>query len=121
MIEVLPESESDTLAVMISGRLSRDDHEKLRPEMELRAKEHDRFDVLVDLTDAAGLEPEAVVDDLAFTKDFASDIGRMAIVTGDSLFQRAASAASSPLGAVLGVDVERFDTRVEAWKWLRGD
>lgn len=119
MITILPESESDVLAVEISGRLTTDDYDKLEPELDLRAEQDGTFDLLVELNDLEGLEPAAIRDDLSFSKKYSDDIGRMAIVTGETFMQRLADFVGKPFSVVMGVDMERFDDRVEAWKWLR--
>lgn len=121
MITILPESENDVLAVVVSGRLTTDDYDKLEPELDLRAEQDGTFDLLVELTDVDGLEPAAIRDDLSFAKKYSDDIGRMAVVTDDSFMQRLADFVGKPFSVVMGVDMERFDDRVEAWKWLRSD
>lgn len=119
MIDILPESEPETLAVVVSGRLTGDDYDKLRPELDLRAERSEPFDMLVELSDVGGLDAEAVRDDLRFTKDYGSQIGHLALVTEEPVWQGLSDLVGKPIGALLGVDVERFDDRVEAWKWLR--
>ena len=121
MITILPESESDVLAVEISGRLTTDDYDKLEPELDLRAERDGTFDLLVGLSDLDGVEPAAIRDDLNFAKEYSDDIGRMAVVTDDSFMQRLADFLGKPFSVVMGVDMERFDDRVEAWKWLRSE
>lgn len=120
-IEILSESENDTLAVVISGTLTSDDYEKLRPEMDLRADANDEFDLLCELDDVSGLEPSAIRDDLMFVKDYAKSIRRMAVVTDESILGRVAEFLGEPFAVAIGVDYERFDDRVAAWKWLRSD
>lgn len=119
MIEILPESEQDTLALAISGKLSHDDYEKLRPEMKLRAQQMDSFDLLVELSDIDGLEPRAIHDDLQFAGEFAGDIGHMAVVTSEPLWQNMSRYLGKPIGELLGIDVEQFGDRSAAWKWLK--
>lgn len=120
-IEILPESEDDTLALVISGTLTSEDYDKLRPEMDLRAEAHDEFDLLCELDDVSGLQPSAIRDDLMFVKDYAGSLRKMAVVTDESTLGRVAQLVGEPVAFVIGVDYERFDDRVEAWKWLRSD
>ena len=120
MIEILPETEEDTLAIVVSGKLTKDDYDMIEPELRLRADQFDTFDMVVELTDMEGMEPAAMLEDLKFVKEFGDDIGRMAVITGDALWQRCVDLTGRPFGKVMGVDLERFDDRVEAWKWLRG-
>lgn len=119
MIEVLPESETDVLAVAVSGKLMSEDYDKLRLECGLRVDRHENFDLLVELRDVEGAEPEAVIEDLSFLKEYRSHLRRLAIVTEETLWQRAADLLGKPFGVVLGMEVERFDDRIGAWKWLR--
>lgn len=121
MIEILSESENDTLAVTISGTLSQDDYEKIRPELDLRAKNGGEFDLLVELDDVSGLEPAAIRDDLLFAKDYGGSIRRMAVVTDEKLLGSVSDALGTPIATMLGFEFERFDDRVAAWKWLRSD
>lgn len=119
MMEILSQSDTDVLGVRISGTLTEDDYAKLEPEMRLRADQLDHFALLVDLDDLEGMEAGAIRDDLRFTKDFADDIGRMAVVTHDSPWGTLSEYLGTPLGDLLGVDVKQFDDRSVAWDWLR--
>lgn len=119
MIEILSQSETDALAVVISGELTSDDYDKLRPELELRA-DKGTFNLLVELADVSGLELSAVKDDLMFTKDFKDSIDKMAVVTDDQPLSKVSDFVGTPLGELLGVEVKRFDERDIAWTWLGG-
>ena len=121
MIKILSESEPDTLAVSISGKFEHDDYTTLEPELQLRADRDGDFDLLVELTDIDGLDAAAIRDNLSFTQKFAGDIDKMAVVTADGPWGMLTKFVGGPLGSVLDVDVERFDSRVEAWKWLRDE
>lgn len=121
MIEILSESEPDTLAFTISGKLTKDDYRSLEPELQLRSDRDGKFNLLVELTDLDGFEPSVIRDNLEFTKDYSGDLAHVAVVTDDSPWSKLAAATGSPLGQLLGIDVDRFDDRVEAWKWLRSD
>lgn len=118
MIKVLSESEPDTLAITISGKLAHDDYATLESELRLRADRDGDFDLIVEMKDIDGLEPSVIRDELAFAKEYSGSIAKMAIVTDDAPWSQLASFVGEPLGAVLGVEVERFPDRVEAWKWL---
>jgi hypothetical protein len=120
MIEILSQSRPDALAVVISGELTSDDYDKLRPELELRADNQGHFDLLVELADISGLEPAAIKDDLMFTKDFKDSIDKTAVVTDDALLSKVANFVGTPLGELLGVEVKRFDERDVAWSWIDG-
>lgn len=119
MIEILSQSRTDALAVVISGELTSDDYDKLRPELELRA-DKGQFNLLVELADVSGLELSAVKDDLMFTKDFKDSIDKMAVVTDDQLLSKVSDFVGTPLGELLGVEVKRFDERDMAWTWIGG-
>lgn len=119
MIEILSQSRNDALAVVISGQLTGDDYDKLRPELELRA-ERGSFNLLVELADVSGLELAAVKDDLMFTKEFKDSIDKMAVVTDDQILSKVSDLVGTPLGELLGVEVKRFDERDVAWAWMGG-
>jgi hypothetical protein len=120
MIEILSQSRPDALAVVISGELTQDDYDKLRPELELRADSEGSFDLMVELSDVSGLELAAVKDDLMFTKEFKDSIAKMAVVTDDQLLSKLSDYVGTPLGDLLGVEVKRFDERDMAWTWIGG-
>ncbi|MFN3217049.1 MAG: STAS/SEC14 domain-containing protein [Acidimicrobiales bacterium] len=119
MIEILSQSENDALAVVVSGQLTSDDYDKLRPELELRA-EQGHFNLLVELNDISGLEPSAIKDDLMFTKEFKDSIDKMAVVTDDQLLAKVSDFVGTPMGELLGVELKRFDERDVAWAWIGG-
>lgn len=120
MIEILSQSRSDALAVVVTGELTSEDYDKLRPELEMRAENEGSFNLLVELAEVSGLEPSAVKDDLMFTKDFKDSIDKMAVVTDDRLLSKVSDFVGTPLGQLLGVEVKRFDERDVAWAWLGG-
>ena len=68
-----------------------------------------------------GFEPSIIRDNLEFTKDYAGDLAHVAVVTDDSPWSKLAAMTGTPLGQLLGIDVDRFDDRVEAWKWLTSE
>lgn len=119
MIEILSQSENEALAVVVSGKLTSDDYDKLRPELELRAG-RGHFNLLVELNDISGLEPAAIRDDLMFTKEFKDSIDKMAVVTDDQLLGKVSDFVGTPMGELLGVELKRFDERDVAWAWVGG-
>jgi hypothetical protein len=121
MITILPESENRTLVVAVSGKLTTEDYDKIEPELELRAGQEGKFDLLVELTEIDGVEPAAIRDDLSFAKKYSDDIGRMAVLTDETVWQRCIDFLGKPFSAVLGIEMERFDDRSDAQTWLRSD
>lgn len=119
MIDILSESENEVLAAKISGKLTDEDYDKLRPELDLRAGQDDPFSVIVEIADLEGLEAETIRQDLRFASDYKDDIGRMAIVTDDTWWGRFTDFIGSPVGELMGIETERFDDRTAAWKWIR--
>lgn len=121
MIDILSESENDVLAAKISGKLTSDDYDKLRPELDLRAGQDGTFSMLVEIADVEGLEAETIREDLRFATDYKDDIERMAVVTDDTWWGRFTDFIGSPVGEMMGIETERFDDRAAAWKWLQGN
>lgn len=119
MINILSESENDVLAARISGKLTDEDYDKLRPELDLRAEQEGNFSMLVEIADLEGLEAETIREDLRFATDYKDDIDRMAVVTEDTWWGRFTDFIGSPVGELMGIETERFDDRTAAWKWLR--
>lgn len=119
MMEILSESEADVLAVKITGELAQEDYEKLEPELQMRSERTGDFAMLVEFSDVEGLDPAAIGENLRFTKEFGGDIARMALVTDEPIWQGLSDFIGKPVGQFLGMEVERFGDRVEAWKWLQ--
>jgi hypothetical protein len=121
VIDVLPETEERVLAVRVSGKLTAEDYDRIGPELSLRAERFDSFDIVAELTDLESVEPAAIVEDLRFFREHAGDIGRVAVITSDSLWQQCLAVIGEPVGKVVGTELRRFDDRAEAWNWLVGD
>jgi len=121
MIEVLPESESDTLAVVISGELTPEDYDKLEPELSLRAEREGSFDMVVELNEVEGLELEAIKNEFDFTKRYSDNIDRLAIVSDSTWWRRITGMLTAPMEELMDVETSQFDDRVDAWKWLKGE
>lgn len=121
MIEILPESETDTLAVVISGELTHDDYHKVEPELSLRAEKEGTFDVLIELADIEGMEWDAVKEEFEFTREYSDNIVRMAIVSSDSWWRQMSKLLGKPAEELFDIEAKHFGDRVEAWKWLESE
>lgn len=121
MIEILPESETDTLALRISGELTREDHAKLEPELRLRAEREGSYDMVVEMADLEGLEMEAIRNELDLVGEHAGSIDRLALVSEDAWWRRLTEFVGTPLAELVGVETRHFDDRVGAWKWLSNE
>lgn len=119
MIEILSESERDTLAVVISGKLTEDDYKKLEPELDLRAGHDQDFDLVVELKDVEGMDASAIRQNLDFTQKYSDDIDHLALVTDSGVWEGFSKFLGKPVGEAVGVEVEHFSDRVDAWKWIR--
>lgn len=114
MIEIMAESEPSTLAVTVSGRITPDDCRVIGPEF--RHRRAGTFDLLVELREVDA--PSVLREIFEFIRDIDSQPRHVAVVTENSPWGRFAAVTSRPLGRSLGIDVERFGDRVEAWRWL---
>ena len=119
MIEVLPESENDTLAVVITGELTPEDYDKLEPELSLRAEREGSFDVIVELDQVEGLELEAIKSEFDFARQYSDNIDRLAVVSDSAWWRRITGLLTTPMEEILDVETSQFDDRVDAWKWLK--
>ena len=81
MIEILPESKGNLVAIRASGKLTAADYEWFLPRLEVLFREYGKLDVLF-LADASfeGWDLEAAWDDVTVGLSHASDFRRLAIV-----------------------------------------
>ena len=116
MLTTLPRRHPRVLGFRLDGTLTEEALERATEVMEERIEEHGRIRVLVHLLDLGGIEPGALVEDLAFGIRHLRDFERYAAV-GNQPWLR-------PWVRTVGLLVPgetrtfRNDDLEEAWGWL---
>ncbi|HMN71842.1 MAG TPA: STAS/SEC14 domain-containing protein [Rhodoblastus sp.] len=83
MIEILPESTSDTISLRASGLLTDADYKTvLIPALDAMLARHGKLNALILLDGLLRMEPAAVWDDARYGMTHRADVGRIALVGG---------------------------------------
>ncbi|CAN5479491.1 hypothetical protein BH23BAC4_BH23BAC4_16540 [soil metagenome] len=116
MIERLPESTATVFAYKVTGKVTRDEYDQVRAELEHAIAEHGSVRALIDATDWTGVEPSVLWEDLKFSTKHLNDFARMALV-GNKKWERWAAKASD---YITKGEVRFFDSaqRGEALAWI---
>jgi len=118
MLQFLPVSEGNIIAIRASGKLTHEDYQAFLPKLEEQIKELGKVSILVELDDFQGWELKAAKDDFKFGMAHLDDIERFAIV-GEKAWERWMALMAKPF---MGPGRVRFFSRdelQEAWDWLR--
>jgi len=86
-IELKENSWENILTMRLSGKLTKEDYERLVPEIERTMKAHDKIRILVELDDFHGWTAAAAWEDTKFGMHHFSDIERIAIV-GEAAWEK---------------------------------
>ncbi len=104
----LKEEAGGELVVCVSGILTKEDYDRMLPELEPILRHHGKWRILFEMTDFHGWEPAALWEELKFDwahfRNF-SDIERCAMV-GDQKWQSMIATLSKPF---TGAAVRYFD------------
>lgn len=114
MIEELDGSTGRNLGFRISGDVTRDDYDVLRPDTESAIADYGSVNLICDLTDFKWEKISAWKSDLEFGHDFRKKIDKLAIV-GNHKFERLIADVAHPLYAI---DSKYFTNLTDAWAWL---
>jgi len=118
MLQFLPVSEGNIIAIRASGKLTHEDYQAFLPRLEEQIKQLGKVSILVELDNFQGWELEAAKDDFKFGMAHLDDIERFAIV-GEKSWERWMALMAKPF---MGPGRVRFFSRDElqkAWDWLR--
>ena len=115
MLEFIPVSEDNLIAIRASGKLSHEDYQNFLPQLEKEIESLGKVSVLFELEDFTGWDLEAAKDDFVFGIKHLNDIDRMAIV-GEKIWQRWMVSMAEPFGEIKYFDREKLQ---EAWEWLK--
>lgn len=119
MIEIMPESAGNMLAVKPNGKLTAVDYERVFiPALEKLLESHGCFRVLFNLTSGfEGWEAGAAWDDAKFALKHRNDMEKVAVVGGPKWVKWSTTIA----GHLMGGEVETFseDELAKAMEWIK--
>ena len=119
MIEILPESQGNLIAVKASGKVTDQDYKEiLIPKADRVLAENDRANFLFWLSDQfEGFELGAAWDDIKYASGHHDKFDKVALVGGP----RWVEWTSKIFGPMLKAEVKHFEEVqiVEAWSWIQ--
>ncbi len=118
MLQFIPVSEGNTIAVRASGKLSHEDYQKFLPELEKCIAEYDKVTLLFEFDNFSGWDLDAIKDDFEFGMKQLANFERIAMV-GDKTWERWMSFIAKPF--LVSGEVKYFNREnlQDAWDWLR--
>jgi hypothetical protein len=111
------ESSGNVLVFSISGKITQEQYDAARRQMEQAIAEHGDIRVLIDSTGWTGVEPSVIWEDLKFSARHLNDFERLAII-GSRAWQKWVAKAA---GYLTKAEVRYFEPtqREEALAWVR--
>jgi hypothetical protein len=109
-------TENKVLAITVSGRLTKEDYDRLLPELEELLEKHDSVRFYIKLEDLSGFETGALWKDMKFDFKHKNQYGKTAIV-GDKKWEEWATKISKIL---FDSEMKFFykDQSDDAWNWV---
>jgi len=116
MIEKLRESSGNVIGYKAVGTITKEDVEKVKPDLQYLAQNEGKFCMLFDLDQFQGETVEALTEDLEFGLEYGNDIQKIAIVGDKEWEEKVTNTANT-----LGMNAKYFHTSEieQAWRWLR--
>lgn len=116
MIEKLTESSGKVIGYKAIGTITKEDVDKVKPDLQYLAQNEGKFCMLFDLDQFQGETVEALTQDLEFGLEYGKDIQKLAIVGDKEWEQKVAETAQT-----FGFNTKYFHSSEieEAWNWLR--
>lgn len=108
------EQQNDQVTVNVMGELMLDDFRDFETVVLDELQDHERIDVLLDLSNMTGFSIDAAWEDLKFTREHERDFRRIAVVTSEQWL----SWLVWLNGAFSGAQVQSFPERQDAEHWL---
>lgn len=84
-VHLTPSADGRTIEAHVSGKLSRQDYDRILPQLESLMQKPGKFGFVIVLEDFHGFEPAAAWADLRFDLTHANRFGRIAIVGENAL------------------------------------
>ena len=118
MIQFLPVSEGNTIAIRVTGKLSHEDYQAFLPKLEEQINQLGKVSVLIELDNFKGWDLKAAKDDFEFVLKHTDNIERVAIV-GDKTWEHWMVAMMKPFIPFAEVQYFNRENLQQAWDWLR--
>lgn len=118
MLQIIPVSDGNTIAVRASGKLSHEDYQKFIPVLEKQIKEFEKVTLLFEFDNFTGWDLKAAKDDFKFGMKHLADFERIAMV-GDKAWEHWMAFIAKPF--LISGEVRYFNREnlQDAWDWLR--
>lgn len=115
----LEHEEGDVVTIVVRDRLTDEDYELLRPDLEAAIERHGTVRLVWDMVGFDGWTPGALWQDAKFDIRHNDDVTRIAMI-GDTRWQAWMTAAMKPFAHA---DVRYFDStdREAAYTWVRDE
>ena len=94
-VELHDEADGKILEVQVSGKLKKEDYERMAPEVERLIEQHGKLRILFDMDDFHGWNVGALWEDIKFDVKHFRDIERLAMV-GEKKWQKGMSVFCKP-------------------------
>lgn len=116
-VELQPQGK--TLTVRVTGKLARDDYDRLAPEVERMIDEHGKIRILIETHDFHGWTAGALWEDVKFDVKHFDDIERLAIV-GEKKWEQGMAVFCKPF-TTAEVRFFSHDEADQARTWIQSE
>jgi hypothetical protein len=118
-VDLREEAGGKILMVRLSGKLAKQDYERLGPEVDRLIKQHKKIRILCELHDFHGWEAGALWEDLKFDFKHFADIERLALV-GETRWEQGMAMFCKPFTTA---KIRYFDSSklAEARDWIESE
>lgn len=118
MLQFLPVSDGNTIAIRASGKLSHEDYQHFLPQLEAQMQAFEKVSILLELDKFSGWELDAAKDDFSFGMSHIGGFERIAIV-GDKAWEHWMTLMAKPFISHGEVKYFNRENLQDAWDWLR--
>lgn len=95
MFKVLDYTTNDIIAILVEGKITKADYEKLNPLIDKKINEFGKIKFFIQMNDMEAITPEAIVSDVRMYLNHYAHI-RKAAVLGDKTWQRIIAGIANP-------------------------
>ncbi|CAA6807689.1 MAG: Unknown protein [uncultured Thiotrichaceae bacterium] len=118
MLQFLPVSDGNTIAIRASGKLTHEDYQVFLPQLETHMRTFEQVSILLELDNFSGWELDAAKDDFNFGMSHWAGFERIAIV-GDKAWEYWMTLMAKPFISQGEVQYFNRENLQDAWDWLR--
>lgn len=116
MLETMEESSGNVLGYKLVGEITKADYGTLVPSVQAAIDQHERVNLLFDLTEFKWEKVSAWGSDLNFGKTYKDKIDKMALV-GNAKWEKYLAKVAQPFYAK---EIKYFESDDDAWDWVKG-